>query len=53
MSDQQNITELTAELSVVLARKLEEIKKVTGTTRILALNSLIERGPERPVRASR
>ena len=42
MSDQQNITELTAELSVVLARKLEEIKKVTGTTRILALNALIE-----------
>jgi methyl-accepting chemotaxis protein len=42
MSEQQNITELTAELSVVLARKLEEIKKVTGTTRILALNALIE-----------
>jgi methyl-accepting chemotaxis protein len=42
MSDQQTVTELTAELSAVLARKLEEIKKVTGTTRILALNALIE-----------
>ena len=42
MSDPQHITELTAELSAVLARKLEEIKKVTGTTRILALNALIE-----------
>ncbi|HLN23052.1 MAG TPA: methyl-accepting chemotaxis protein [Patescibacteria group bacterium] len=42
MSDQERITELTAELATVLARKVEEIKKVTGTTRILALNALIE-----------
>ncbi|OIQ90856.1 aerotaxis receptor [mine drainage metagenome] len=42
MSDSQRIAELTSELSDVMARKLEEIKKVTGTTRILALNALIE-----------
>jgi len=42
MSDQDRIIELTAVLSDVVARKLEEIKKVTGTTRILALNALIE-----------
>ena len=42
MSDQDRIIELTATLAEVVTRKLEEIKKVTGTTRILALNALIE-----------
>ncbi|MFD2233382.1 methyl-accepting chemotaxis protein [Phaeospirillum tilakii] len=42
MSDQDRIIELTATLAEVVSRKLEEIKKVTGTTRILALNALIE-----------
>ncbi len=42
MSDQDRIIELTAALADVVSRKVEEIKKVTGTTRILALNALIE-----------
>jgi methyl-accepting chemotaxis protein len=42
MSDQERIIELTATLADVVSRKVEEIKKVTGTTRILALNALIE-----------
>lgn len=42
MSDNQRIIELTTTLSEVLARKVSEIKAVTGTTRILALNALIE-----------
>ena len=42
MSDQDRIIELTTALADVVARKVEEIKKVTGTTRILALNALIE-----------
>ena len=42
MSDHERISELTTELAALLARKVEEIKKVTGTTRILALNALIE-----------
>lgn len=42
MSDQDRIIELTTALAEVVSRKLEEIKKVTGTTRILALNALIE-----------
>jgi methyl-accepting chemotaxis protein len=42
LSDNTRIVELTASLSEVLDRKLSEIKAVTGTTRILALNALIE-----------
>jgi methyl-accepting chemotaxis protein len=42
MSDQQRIIELVAELAELASRKVTEIKKVTGTTRILALNALIE-----------
>ena len=42
MSDNNRIVELTTNLSEVLERKLSEIKSVTGTTRILALNALIE-----------
>ncbi len=42
MSDNNRFVELTDSLSEVLARKLSEIKAVTGTTRILALNALIE-----------
>ncbi len=42
MSDNSRIVELTNTLSEVLERKLSEIKAVTGTTRILALNALIE-----------
>ena len=42
MSDNSRIVELTNTLSEVLDRKLSEIKAVTGTTRILALNALIE-----------
>jgi len=42
MSDQDRIIELATALTDVVSRKLEEIKKVTGTTRILALNALIE-----------
>jgi methyl-accepting chemotaxis protein len=42
LSDNQRIIELTTTLSEVLARKVSEIKAVTGTTRILALNALIE-----------
>ena len=42
MSDQERIIELTATLADVVSRKVEEIKKDTGTTRILALNALIE-----------
>ena len=42
MSDNNRIVELTHLLSEVLERKLSEIKAVTGTTRILALNALIE-----------
>ena len=42
MSDQERIIELTAALADVASRKVAEIKKVTGTTRILALNALIE-----------
>ena len=42
MSDNNRIQELTGSLSEVLERKLSEIKAITGTTRILALNALIE-----------
>ena len=42
MSDQNRIIEVTATLAEVTAKKVAEIKKVTGTTRILALNALIE-----------
>ncbi len=42
MSTQDRIAELTASLANVAALKVAEIKKVTGTTRILALNALIE-----------
>ena len=42
MSTQDRIVELNAALSSVAALKVAEIKKVTGTTRILALNALIE-----------
>ncbi len=42
MSDNNRIVELTNTLSEVLERKLSEIKAITGTTRILALNALIE-----------
>ena len=42
MSSIDRIAELTAALSNVAALKVAEIKKVTGTTRILALNALIE-----------
>ena len=42
MSDNNRFVELTDSLSEVLERKLSEIKAVTGTTRILALNALIE-----------
>src|SRR5579859_1133172 len=42
VSDNNRIVELTTSLSEVLERKLSEIKAVTGTTRILALNALIE-----------
>jgi methyl-accepting chemotaxis protein len=42
LSDNSRIVELTNTLSEVLDRKLSEIKAVTGTTRILALNALIE-----------
>jgi methyl-accepting chemotaxis protein len=42
LSDNSRIVELTNTLSEVLERKLSEIKAVTGTTRILALNALIE-----------
>jgi methyl-accepting chemotaxis protein len=42
MSTQERIIELVAALSNVAANKVAEIKKVTGTTRILALNALIE-----------
>lgn len=42
MSDNDRIVELTSTLSEVLQRKLSEIKAITGTTRILALNALIE-----------
>ena len=42
VSDNNRFVELTDSLSEVLARKLSEIKAVTGTTRILALNALIE-----------
>ena len=42
LSDNNRIVELTSTLSEVLKRKLSEIKAITGTTRILALNALIE-----------
>ena len=42
MSDQNRIIDVTATLAEVTANKVAEIKKVTGTTRILALNALIE-----------
>jgi methyl-accepting chemotaxis protein len=42
VSDNNRIVELTSTLSEVLQRKLSEIKAITGTTRILALNALIE-----------
>lgn len=42
MSNNNRIVELTSTLSEVLERKLSEIKAITGTTRILALNALIE-----------
>ena len=42
MPSTDRIAELTAALSNVAAVKVAEIKKVTGTTRILALNALIE-----------
>lgn len=42
MSDQTRILELMASLADVAATKVAEIKKITGTTRILALNALIE-----------
>jgi methyl-accepting chemotaxis protein len=42
LSDNNRIVELTSTLSEVLERKLSEIKAITGTTRILALNALIE-----------
>jgi len=42
VTDNARIVELTNSLSEVLDRKLSEIKAVTGTTRILALNALIE-----------
>jgi methyl-accepting chemotaxis protein len=42
MSDQNRIIEVTATLAEVAANKVAEIKKITGTTRILALNALIE-----------
>jgi methyl-accepting chemotaxis protein len=42
VTDNEKIIELTAALSEVLTRKVSEIKAVTGTTRILALNALIE-----------
>jgi hypothetical protein len=42
LSDNNRIVELTNTLSEVLERKLSEIKAITGTTRILALNALIE-----------
>jgi methyl-accepting chemotaxis protein len=42
MSDQERIIELTAALAEVVSRKVAQIKEVTGTTRILALNALIE-----------
>ena len=42
MSENDRIVELTNTLSEVVQRKVAEIKAVTGTTRILALNALIE-----------
>lgn len=42
MSDQKRMIELMTSLADVAATKVAEIKKVTGTTRILALNALIE-----------
>jgi methyl-accepting chemotaxis protein len=42
MTDQERMIKLTTELAELVSRKVGEIKAVTGTTRILALNALIE-----------
>jgi methyl-accepting chemotaxis protein len=42
MSDENRMVELTEQLTKLVSSKVGEIKAVTGTTRILALNALIE-----------
>lgn len=42
MSAEQRILDLTNTVLQTVSRKVDEIKKVTATTRILALNALIE-----------
>lgn len=42
MTDQEQIIELMDQLAKLVSLKVGEIKAVTGTTRILALNALIE-----------
>jgi methyl-accepting chemotaxis protein len=42
MTDQERIIELMEQLAKLVSLKVGEIKAVTGTTRILALNALIE-----------
>jgi methyl-accepting chemotaxis protein len=42
LSNEERIVELTSALADVVARGLAQIKDVTGSTRTLALNALIE-----------